>query len=310
MVTLRLNAGALVRARFGMSPIANLVAGLLAADGRAGALVGTGDWAGHARDVIGRDPVLTALTGMLRRTRNMPDFIALPPRGMETTLAEELATLGATPPEVVARDLAASVSDPPGLLSDPAAIADAFERFWSVAIAAHWPRLRAGLERDVVRRAGLLTAYGWQRALDGLHLTWHPDGRIELPRMPGPSHRLDDADLLFVPNAFVSGWLGLDPPRAYVLVYAAAGVATCWDRPEPAGPDALDRLVGRARAALLRALDTPASTSQLAAEQRQALGAVGDHLAVLRQNGLVSRARSGRSVLYRRTALGDALVSG
>ena len=62
----------------------------------------------------------------------------------------------------------------------------------------------------------------------------------------------------------------------------------------------------RPRFAPLRA--DPASTSQLARAFGMATGAVGDHLAVLHRARLVERARSGRSVLYRRTPLGDALV--
>jgi DNA-binding transcriptional ArsR family regulator len=54
---------------------------------------------------------------------------------------------------------------------------------------------------------------------------------------------------------------------------------------------------------------SPASTSQLVAQLSMTLGGVGDHLAVLRRAGLVSRTRSGRSVLYSRTALGDALIA-
>jgi DNA-binding transcriptional ArsR family regulator len=58
------------------------------------------------------------------------------------------------------------------------------------------------------------------------------------------------------------------------------------------------------------ALAEPASTTQLARGNGLAVGALGDHLAVLRDAGLVDRARSGRSVLYRRTPLGDALAGG
>ncbi len=72
---------------------------------------------------------------------------------------------------------------------------------------------------------------------------------------------------------------------------------------------ALHRLLGGSRAAILLALEDPASTTQLAATLGQSLGGVGDHLTVLREAGLVTRARSGRSVLYRRTPVGDALAA-
>ncbi|TYC19204.1 helix-turn-helix transcriptional regulator [Micromonospora sp. MP36] len=71
----------------------------------------------------------------------------------------------------------------------------------------------------------------------------------------------------------------------------------------------LRRLIGDSRSALLRTLATPAITSQLAAQLGMTLGAVGGHLAVLRDTGLVARSRTGRSVLYRRTRLGDDLAA-
>ena len=45
----------------------------------------------------------------------------------------------------------------------------------------------------------------------------------------------------------------------------------------------------------------PASTTQLVRTSGHTLGAVGDHLRVLRDAGLVTRARHGRSVVYRRS---------
>jgi DNA-binding transcriptional ArsR family regulator len=85
-------------------------------------------------------------------------------------------------------------------------------------------------------------------------------------------------------------------------------VAALWESRERRGDDALDRLVGRTRAELLRVLAEPATTTWLSARFRMSLGGIGGHLAVLRESGLVTRERSGRSVLYRRTAVGDVLV--
>lgn len=103
----------------------------------------------------------------------------------------------------------------------------------------------------------------------------------------------------------------MDDPWPRTLVYRARGTAALWGEQETAPrPDALTALVGRARARLLLALDAPASTSHLARSLAMAPGAVGDHLAILRGAGLLVRARSGRSVLYRRTPLGEALVGG
>ena len=71
----------------------------------------------------------------------------------------------------------------------------------------------------------------------------------------------------------------------------------------------LERLVGANRAALLRLLDQPLGTTHLAASTGLPVGAVGNHLRVLLDAGVVARRRSGRTVLYWRTALGDSLTA-
>ena len=51
------------------------------------------------------------------------------------------------------------------------------------------------------------------------------------------------------------------------------------------------------------------STTQVARSVGQSAGSVNQHLAVLRESGMVTSWRSGRSVLYRQTALGGSLVA-
>ena len=266
------------------------------------------------------------------------DFLSAVPAGVSTTIGDLLDQVRSTPAGQVQHEVTMALARQPAvdprieriLTSDRAAgyVADVLAAAWQALLEPEWPTLRAILERDVVYRAGQLTSQGWAAALGDLHpeLAWD-QGRIVLTRMRGDQDAaLGGRGLLFVPSVFI--WpklaLGLDPPWPPSLIYPARGVAALWERPgrsasaagtvaaggtPAAGGTALDRLLGPSRAAVLVALEEPASTTQLVATLGQSLGGIGDHLAVLREAGLIGRARSGRSVLYRRTPVGDALVA-
>lgn len=62
-------------------------------------------------------------------------------------------------------------------------------------------------------------------------------------------------------------------------------------------------------ARLLRLLGEPPATVELARRLRVAPSAVSQHLRGLHAAGLVTRARQGRQVLYRRSPLGDGLAA-
>jgi DNA-binding transcriptional ArsR family regulator len=95
------------------------------------------------------------------------------------------------------------------------------------------------------------------------------------------------------------------------LTYAARGVANAWTGAEPseANDGPLAALLGRGRAAVLSCLALPMSTTDLARRLGLSPPAVSQHLAILRRSGLVTSWRSGRRVLYRRTALADSIVA-
>lgn len=320
MLRLEVDAADLLHTRFGVSPLFEL-GGVLR---RLGGLAPLGPFArlrpAYERLRAGSD--LDAVVA-LHTARYGADFIGPPPLGMQQTIATDLAAVRATPLPVARREIARALAEGPRV---PDAVlrvlraADVVERLaaaleaaWSALLAPDWPQLRAICESDVVHRAAKLGTGGWAAAFDGLHKALHwRDGALELDKPPGtrtvPS---DGAGLLLVPSVLV--WPGVsvftDAPWRRALVYPARGVAALWESGAPSGGGALAELVGRSRARLLLALEDPASTTQLAARLGLAVGAVGDHLAVLRRAGLVRAARAGRSVLYQRTPLGDALAA-
>jgi DNA-binding transcriptional ArsR family regulator len=340
-VVLRIDVGNedLTTSRFALSPLWELTHALrLLASPPAESVLRP--WLVRARDryrALAREADVGVITAL-----NPPgwgaDFLSPIPAGVSTTIGDLLDQVRSTPAGQAHGQVAEALRRQPAdprikriLTGDRVAgyVADVLAAAWQALLEPEWRTLRAILERDVVYRAGRLVSRGWAAALGDLHpeLSWE-HGQIVLHRMQ------DDADaalggrgLLFVPSVFV--WpklaLGLDPPWPPTLIYPARGVAALWERPggsraggsraggSRAGGSragtALDRLLGPSRAAVLVALEEPASTSQLVATLGQSLGGIGDHLAVLREAGLISRARSGRSVLYRRTPVGDALIA-
>ena len=283
-------------------------------------------WLVRARDrfqALARETDLGVILAL-----NLPgwgaDFLAPVPASVHTTIGDLLDQVRWTPADQAQREVAEALRRQPRLdprlgrilTSDGVAgyAADVLAAAWQALLEPEWRTLRAILERDVVYRAGQLVSKGWAAALTDLHgtLSWR-QGRIELSRWATEEDaQLGGRGLLFIPSVFV--WpglaLSLEPPWPPALIYPARGVSALWEQPGRAGPGtALYRLLGTSRAAILLALEDPASTTQLAGTLGQSLGGIGDHLAVLREAGLVARARSGRSVLYRRTPVGDALAA-
>ncbi|MFI6320529.1 DUF5937 family protein [Nonomuraea sp. NPDC050556] len=186
--------------------------------------------------------------------------------------------------------------------------------YWEAAIAPYWPRIRALLEGEILYRARLLAEGGAQRMLSDLDdtVTWTGDRLRVKHRFVSGVRPLRGLGLLLVPSVFV--WPRVfsvsTPPYQPTLRYAPRGIATLWERRELAAPEALAAVLGRTRAGLLAALDQPASTRALAQRAGITEPGANQHLTALRRAGLCTAHRTGRYVLYARTAVAEALLSG
>ncbi|GAB6903647.1 DUF5937 family protein [Kineosporia succinea] len=309
----------IVSSRFAVSPsdeTVHLIAQLAHRRSTASPLLGrfTHRW-GTIRD----DPGVRALAA-LQREREGVDFTTPPPAGMGQSIQDDVAAMRASSLADARREIAYMIAGAPvaeevaTVLHAPDVLnrlADAIELAWDVLLRPDWPRVLAVLQRDVQHRAGRLVAHGWSAGLEDLHpkLSWE-EGRIRVRDRGPQTVDLAGRGLLFVPSVFLAQGLAmsLDGPHRPWIRYPSRGTATLAET--VSAPATLAPLIGAARARLLESLADPGSTTQLAGVLNSSLGAVGDHLKVLLDAGLVTRERVGRSVLYRRTELGDELIGG
>jgi DNA-binding transcriptional ArsR family regulator len=261
---------------------------------------------------------LELLPALLSDPRYVPEFLVPAPERAEARFGDEVervrgAAVEAVRAQVELLGTASAVLRP--LYEDPerhlAKVADEIQAYWRVAIEPVWSRLAGVLDAEIGYRAEQLTSGGIVRVLGSLHpeLEYAEDAlRVLWPTWEG-RNRLDGAGLLLVPCVFAWPSLLVDTsPECPALIYGPRGVGQVWAASGEVSAAPVADLLGRSRAALLARLDLPLSTTEVARELRLSAASVSEHLSVLRRSGLVSSRRSGRQVLYQRTALGTDLL--
>jgi len=321
VIRIEIDEPTLARTRIAISPLAEAVCSLyLLQRNPSGAPWPYDGWARRAQEIV-RDNRAVAL--YLQQPAKSPDFLCPVPLTAAPTLDEQLDQLRATPAELIEEQFAKH--HPDGDLPDfyrpyrddreraLDRLAGGLAAYWEAAIAPHWPAMRAALDEEVLLRARALAADGPDALLSQLHerIRWERPV-LTLVKPFDQSFLAVNQRLLLVPLIFSRGALmcSSDHPEIQMVTYQARGSALLASTPAPAvADDRLAILVGRGRAAVLRSLTVPATTTGLASALGLAPSTISEHLAGLQAAGVVHRRRAGRRVLYGLEPAGVALVN-
>jgi len=281
-------------------------------------------WRARVRPLLAGAGLETFLAVVSAPTCAVPDFLSPVPASARPTLAADLRVIAATPLDRVAAEVAgvwAGHDAPPEaarFATDPAGglalLVDQTRRYFELALAPSWPRLRATVEADIAGRARAATEHGPGRLLAGLHPRLDWDGSaIRIAYADKERHgALDGHPLALLPTAFAGPlvYTMSDGPGGRAVWYAPRGYGDLWDRAAAAAAvpsAALANLLGPSRAAVLTLLATPHSTGEVAVALGLAPATASHHLTTLRDAGLVAGERVGRRLRYVRTGLGEQL---
>ncbi len=324
MATWRVPADVLADSGFAVSPKAEVV-GALAAFDRPRSPDQRAFCAAHGTafaDYLDRHPVAGDLVHASSRRRRgrrpgwLAEYLCLPPDVPYPSFEHELAQIARRTDDELRGDLVATTGGPlaasllrPGLRQ---VAVDLVRWLWMHTLESDWPRRERLIRADIVARTAQLAVHGWSAVLRDLGhgREWLGDGHLRIDHYDLPPEDLPPRSVLrFVPTHAEKSWVGWrheSTDHRYAIYYPLAGRLASVGAGRT---DGLGALMGPNRAAVLRCLDVPRSTSQVATLTALTAGSVSGHLRVLLEAGAVLRRRSGREVLYWRTPLGDALVA-
>jgi DNA-binding transcriptional ArsR family regulator len=331
MMTLHLGRADMGHVRFAFSPLCETVMSLRTL-GSANDQAHRPWVAGASRRLASSTVDLPLLTALVRPAGYVPDFLVPSPRTGRPRFRTALGQVAASRPEDVAEQLTILTehdltekrpwrdervhllrrlaAEPQDALTRIVAELDAY---WKVAIEPVWPRIEPMLQADLAYRLEQLSTKGLDHLLRSLHPIVSFDGEaIRVEKYWDETADLGGRGLLLVPCAFA--WpdviVQTEEPHTPTLSYSPRGMALLWTESSPRDRTALADVLGRTRALLLAGLDLPMSTTQLSDQLELSSPTVNAHLKALTNAGILSSRRDGRTVLYARSALGDALLRG
>ena len=251
------------------------------------------------------------------RGQYMPDFLTPkpPPASDGWALASQLDHISSTSPECLDMQLqcmqqltplAAALRRAADSGKLASVVAAGLQRFWTEVLAEMWPSLQRSIRQDVVRQTALMAVGGTGTVLNGLHRTlrWS-DGTMHIDKPYRETIDFRNGELVLVPSV-------LGPQRMAAQVWDPDDAMLAYPiapSDEPFGEMSSDTaLLGAGRAAVLRALRTPSSTTELRGMLGLSASTISHHLQVLANAGLATSTRQGRFVMYQQTASGSALL--
>ncbi|WP_345036084.1 winged helix-turn-helix domain-containing protein [Streptomyces sannanensis] len=286
---------------------------------RRGAVV-FGEWRTEVRSQLNGETRL--LSALVPSRGYFPDFLTpvRGPHGIEAGLEK----LRGTPVERLRADLGrlagfrrlpgwvVRIAEGGAAVEPLSRLIGALRSYHRAAVDPYWLYIRARIDADRAVRGRALLDGGADELLGSLPsmLRWRPPV-LEADYPVERDLHLRGRGLLLQPS-----WFCRRTPVAYhdpglppVLVYPVTRTSPHAPAVAESTPS-LGRLLGHTRSAVLQAISTGCTTSELARRAGVSLASASQHAAVLREAGLVVTLRHGNAVLHTVTPLGAALLRG
>ena len=323
MITIQLTPEDLLGVRFAYSPMIELALSYRALRD-AKIIYNYRRWADEAQHAL-FDVEMPYLTALMVGKGYIPDFLTPTPMNPGLTIEDEITRFMELPNEVIQHGLEQLVDhggesdivreflvNPHSVLE---IIADELQTYWMRVLNAHWSRMVAILEGDMLYRARQLALFGSRTLFADINPGLSLEGeQIKIPKQDKELElALNGSGLQLVPAIF-SGFCHIhwqiNEMWHPMLIYGARGVGTWRQTNEDEPTDqSLEMALGTARARVLVSLLTPLNTGEIANSLDISAGAVSQHLDRLNQAGLVEPHRSGKRVYYHLTARGTQLLT-
>ncbi|WP_068894733.1 DUF5937 family protein [Planomonospora sphaerica] len=262
------------------------------------------------------EPDLSALTVFMADGAYRPDFLDPSPMSGEPTFEEGMDALLAAPAdqtyaELVDATRGRGTETVRRLLDDPgrarSEAADALRRLWKAVVEPEWPSMRQALRAEMLDRAIQVNREGLRAVLPRLHHSAACEGDTVTVEKTVDIDVDCPEGLILVPSLFITDRVQCTTSDHWTpAIYYPASGRYLWAAPPT--PRSLDRLLGATRSRILTALTTPLQTTVVAGLVGVTAPTASEHLAILRDAGLIDSSRTGRTATHELTEAGRALL--